>query len=89
MDQIDLPKDIKLFHGQSLEAVEDILKAHCDKIGTKIFNSGAIFGRNIVKRDLINNHRNNNVVPRIVKLGNKSVKNDANDIQDATVKWIF
>ena len=33
LDQIDLPKDIKLFHGQSLEAVEDILKAHCDKIG--------------------------------------------------------
>ena len=51
LDQIDLPKDIKLFHGQSLEAVEDILKAHCDKIGTKIFNSRAIFGRNIAKWD--------------------------------------
>ena len=51
LDQIDLPKDIKLFHGQSLEAVEDILKAHCDKIGTKIFNSRTIFGKNIAKRD--------------------------------------
>ena len=51
LDQIDLPKDIKLFHGQSLEAVEDILKAHCDKIGTKIFNSRAIFERNIAKWD--------------------------------------
>ena len=51
LDQIDLPKDIKLFHGQSLEAVEDILKAHCDKIGTN-FNSRAIFGGNIAKWDI-------------------------------------
>lgn len=91
LDQIDLPKDIKLFHGQSLEAVEDILKAHCDKIGTEFLTVAPFLDEILSSEISINNYRNNNVVPWIVKLGNKSIKNVANDVknQDATVKWIF
>merc|ERR1712062_218098 len=32
LDQVGLPKDLKLFHGQSLEVIEDILKSYCDKL---------------------------------------------------------